>query len=174
LSYIGEGKNLIPTIHVRDLAMFVHFVVNKKPKTRYIFAIDHTRKPSLKNHIETISKGLGTGKVQSVSAEDLKNDPYLEVFQLDIKLQPSKIIEQIEAEEEQQEEEQPPEEEEEGEEGVEKTKIPKFKFTWWCKGGMKKNIAKIVEEYNTFRGLKPIKIFISGQPGAGKTYFGTK
>jgi len=175
LSYIGEGKNVIPTIHVRDLAMFVHFVVNKKPATRYIFAIDHTRKAALKNHVETISKGLGTGKVQSVSAEDMKNDPYLEVFQLNIKLQPSKIIEQIEAEEEAQEEEQPPEEEEEEEEGVEKpAKIPKFKFTWWCKQGMKRNIGKIVEEYNTFRGLKPIKIFISGQPGSGKTYFGSK
>jgi len=172
MSYIGEGKNSIPTIHVRDLAMYVHFVVNKKPPTRYIFAIDQTRKPTLKKHVETISKGLGTGKVQSISTEQALDDPHLEIFQLDIKLIPSKIVEQIEAEEEQQEE--PEEEEGEEEEGVEKVVIPKFKFTWWCKEGMKKNIAKIVGEYNTYRGLKPIKIFITGPPGSGKTFFSLK
>ena len=153
--------------------MYVHFVVNKKPSTRYIFAIDQTRKPTLKRHVETISKGLGTGKVQSVPVEESKDDPYLEIFQLNIKLIPSKIVEQIEAEEEEAGEEEP-EEEEEGEEAVEKVIIPKFKFTWWCKEGMRKNIAKIVGEYNTFRGLKPIKIFITGPPGSGKTFFSTK
>lgn len=154
--------------------MFVHFVVNKKPPTRYIFAIDHTRKTTLKHHVQTISKGLGTGHIESVNAEKVANDPYLEVFLLDIKLQPSRVIKLVEQKESEEEQEQEPEEEEEeGEEGAAK-KPPKFKFTWWCKGGLKKNIAKIVEEYNTFRGLKPIKIFITGPPASGKTYFGAK
>lgn len=150
--------------------MYVDFVVNKKPPTRYIFAIDHTRKPSLKNHVETISKGLGTGKSKPITVMEAINDPFLEIFKLNIKLQPSKVIELVEAQEEQEEAENPPEEEEE--EGV--VPVPKFKFVWWCKDGMKKNIAKIVGEYNKYRGLKPIKIFISGPPAAGKTFFSTK
>lgn len=167
MSYIGDGKNLIPTIHVKDLAMFVHFIINKKPPTRYIFAIDHTRRPTLKRHVEAVSKGLGTGKTQSISVMDALNDPYLEVFKLNIKLQPSKVVEAMESQE--AEEEQPEEEEEEN---ADKLPTPKFKFTWWCKDGMRKNIAKIVEEYNTYRGLKPIKIFLTGPPASGKSHFG--
>ena len=168
MSYIGDGKNLIPGIHVKDLAMFVNFVINKRPSTRYIFAIDHGRKPTLKNYVETVSKGLGTGKTASISVIDAINDPYLEVFKLDIKLRPSKIIEEMESAEEQEEPEV-----DESEEDAEKLPVPKFKFVWWCKDGMKKNIAKIVEEYNTFRGLKPIKIFVTGPPASGKTHYGT-
>jgi len=32
----------------------------------------------------------------------------------------------------------------------------------------------LVEEYNSYRGLKPIKIFITGPPASGKSYFGSR
>jgi adenylate kinase family enzyme len=28
------------------------------------------------------------------------------------------------------------------------------------------------EEFNSFRGLKPVKIFVTGPPASGKTHFG--
>ena len=44
---IGEGENLIPTIHVIDLARLVRRVVIEAPRVHpYIFAIDKTRKPT--------------------------------------------------------------------------------------------------------------------------------
>ena len=47
LPIIGEGENLVPTIHVIDLARLVRRVVIENPKEHpYIFAIDKTRKPT--------------------------------------------------------------------------------------------------------------------------------
>ena len=47
LPIIGDGKNLIPTIHVNDLANLVRRVVIENPREHpYIFAIDKTRKPT--------------------------------------------------------------------------------------------------------------------------------
>ena len=69
LPMIGEGENLVPTIHVIDLARLVRRVVIENPKVYpYIFAIDKTRKPTQKRLITEISKGLGTTKVESVEA----------------------------------------------------------------------------------------------------------
>ena len=45
LPYIGVGKNLVPTIHVQDLARMVKKVYETKPaEKQYIFAVDNTRK----------------------------------------------------------------------------------------------------------------------------------
>ena len=52
LPYIGEGENLVPTIHIIDLARLVRRVVIDDPKEHpYIFAIDKTRRPSQKRLI---------------------------------------------------------------------------------------------------------------------------
>jgi len=166
LNYIGDGHNLIPTIHVKDLAMYVHFIVNKKPPTRYIFAIDHTKNYSLKSHVSAIADGVGTGKIESVQIKDMMNDPYLDVFRLDIKLKPSDVVEIVQSEEEELEKSELTDGD------IESLAMPKFKFVWWCRDGLRKNIRKVVDEFNTFRGLKPLKLFIAGPPASGKSKLG--
>jgi adenylate kinase len=37
-----------------------------------------------------------------------------------------------------------------------------------------KNLRLLVKEFNSFRGLKPNRIFIHGPPGSGKTHFAEK
>jgi len=72
LPIIGDGENLVPTIHIIDLARLVRRVVVENPKVHpYIFAIDKTRKPTQKRLITEISKGMGTGKIASVSADSI-------------------------------------------------------------------------------------------------------
>ena len=66
LPFYGKGKNRIPTIHVKDLVTYVEKIVEKRPKIPYLFALDHNPKPSQKKIIESISKGIGTGKVESL------------------------------------------------------------------------------------------------------------
>lgn len=47
LPYVGVGKNLVPTIHVKDLARMVKKVYETKPPLpdkQYIFAVDNTKK----------------------------------------------------------------------------------------------------------------------------------
>ena len=45
-------------------------------------------------------------------------------------------------------------------------------FDWHCKEGLKANISRVKEEFQKERGLKPVKIFITGPPACGKSYYG--
>jgi len=62
---VGDGNNLVPTIHVTDLARMVFKVFEKKPERKYIFAVDNNQKPTQKKLISAISNGIGTGLVES-------------------------------------------------------------------------------------------------------------
>lgn len=46
LPVIGKGENLIPTIHVRDLARITKRLVDDNIEKPYIFAVDRTKKPT--------------------------------------------------------------------------------------------------------------------------------
>lgn len=45
------------------------------------------------------------------------------------------------------------------------------KFPWHCEKGIVKNIISLNNEFNTFRGLNPVKMFVTGPPASGKTYY---
>lgn len=66
LPYVGDGNNLLPTIHVTDLARMVKKIFEAKPERQYIFAIDNNQKPTQKKIVSAISNGIGTGLVESI------------------------------------------------------------------------------------------------------------
>lgn len=45
----------------------------------------------------------------------------------------------------------------------------RFTFNWWCKEGLRANIAKIRLEFLEIHKLKPIKILVTGPPAVGKS-----
>ncbi len=45
-------------------------------------------------------------------------------------------------------------------------------FNWHCKSGLAANIQTVKSEFCKKRGLKPVKILITGPPGAGKSFYG--
>ena len=47
-------------------------------------------------------------------------------------------------------------------------------FEWHSLDGIKENIQKLNQEFNDKRGLKPVKVFISGPPASGKSFFAAK
>ena len=63
----------------------------------------------------------------------------------------------------------PPEDAEDPEE-----EAKKLAFPWHCKEGIAENISTLNDEFNQFRGLKPMKIFITGPPASGKSHYGKK
>lgn len=66
LPIVGEGRNLVPTIHVKDLARMVKKIYETKPESHpYIFGIDNTKRPTQKKLISAISNGIGTGLTES-------------------------------------------------------------------------------------------------------------
>ena len=167
LPIIGEGNNLVPTIHVIDLARLVRRVVIENPQVKpYIFAIDKTRKPTAKRTIIEIAKGLGTGQIASCSFDDVTDEQrWRQKLTINLRMKASDAFKAMPLTEEQQE-------------GLEPEEIEKLqeeaKFPWHSKYGIRKNIKKLEGEFNKFRGLNPVKIFVTGPPASGKTFYSEK
>ncbi len=54
----------------------------------------------------------------------------------------------------------------------EQTKLlEQLKFKWHCEKGILGCISKLNEEFNNNRGLNPVKIFVTGPPASGKSYY---
>lgn len=47
----------------------------------------------------------------------------------------------------------------------------KLKFPWHCEKGVVENAKSLNVEFNKVRELEPVKIFITGPPASGKTYY---
>lgn len=45
---------------------------------------------------------------------------------------------------------------------------------WICKDGIAANIRLLNEEFNQVRQLVPMKVFLTGPPGSGKSHFSQK
>lgn len=43
---------------------------------------------------------------------------------------------------------------------------------WHCQGGISKGTMQLLnQEFNLYRGLFPLKVFITGPPASGKTHY---
>lgn len=166
LPYLGRGKNFVPTVHVKDLARMVKKVAETKPEKNYIFAIDNTRKPTQKRLISSISNGIGTGLLESVDYPDpehlIKHHPkktplhlmdtdWRIPLMLNLKIKPSSLFVG-------------------GGSGEEDAAEPDF--NWHCKAGLAVNIQVVKDEFCKKRGLKPVKILVTGPPASGKSFYG--
>lgn len=160
LQVLGDGKNLIPTIHIRDLARTVKRVIDDEVTKNYIFCVDKTKKPTQKRLVEAISKGVGTGKIKEVNPGKIPDSIFWKDFMLmNLMMRSSSIYKK----------KQLPEGEE-----VEDEEDAKLKFPWHCKKGIIANTRTLNEEFNVARSLKPVKIMITGPPAVGKTFYSEK
>jgi adenylate kinase len=116
--------------------------------------------------ISSISNGIGTGLLESVDYPDpehlIKHHPkktplhlmdsdWRIPLMLNLKIKPSLLFVG-------------------GGTGEEDAAEPDF--NWHCKDGLAVNIQKVKEEFCKKRGLKPVKILITGPPGSGKSFYG--
>ncbi|XP_069713165.1 adenylate kinase 7 isoform X2 [Phaenicophaeus curvirostris] len=138
----GDGNNIIPTIHVLDLAAVLQNIADHRPKSHYILAVDvsmHT----LKEIIKCISKNVGPGKIEKVPKENAFLSKELTQMHLDMLLvnlrMEAMFLKDI------------------------------FNIKWVAQAGLVENIEQIVKEYKKSRGLLPVKICIHGPPGVGKS-----
>ncbi|XP_071972164.1 adenylate kinase 7 [Engystomops pustulosus] len=142
LSIYGDGQNIIPLIHVSDLASVLQNIVDRRPRTHYLVAVDdsvHT----LEEIVKCISTHLGPGKAQKVSKEAAFLNK--ELTQLDIDhLLVNLRMEAVFLKE-------------------------NFNINWVSQTGIVENIESVIKEYKQTRGLLPIRICILGPPAVGKT-----
>lgn len=93
LEIYGDGRNKIPTIHVKDLAAYVDRIICLQPTQKYYFLVDQTKNPTQKSIISAISAGLGSGKTKFVPAiEAVMGNEYYDSFILDVRVKPSKLV----------------------------------------------------------------------------------
>ena len=156
---IGDGMNFIPTIHILDLVQIIRRIIEKKPIINYIFACDKTKNPTMKNIIRSISKGIGSIDIKNLSEFNIDeiDMPNFNELSIDVQIKSSKITE-----------DEPKKENETIEE------YNNRKFNWHCEKGIPENMDLLRQEFNLYRGIKPIKIIISGPPCGGKTYLSKK
>lgn len=84
------------------------------------------------------------------------DEEWAEFLSINLKMKPSPVLN----------DEEPPEDAEDPEEAAKALAFP-----WHCKDGLAANIDKLNIEFNTFRGLNPMKIFVTGPPAAGKSHY---
>lgn len=162
LTYVEDGENKIPTVHVVDLVRLVKKIYEAKPDKKYLFCIDNTDDRRQKALIQAISSGIGTGKVESKEYQvdeivrfaarlELADKPN-STLSIDLNLRPSSLMVMPE--------------------GVEDAEP--VDFPWHCEKGLAANIDKVKQEFCKINNLLPIKIFVNGPPLSGKSYFGDK
>lgn len=142
LLLFGDGKNVLPTIHITDLANVMQNICDQKPKVRYLVALDDS-KTKLKQITKAVSKHLGTGQIKSVLKEDALLNKEIsqadfDMLTLDLKMDASYIKENMQ-------------------------------IKWSAETGFVDAIAKLVKEYKITRNLIPFKVCILGPPGVGKS-----
>ncbi|XP_036449297.1 LOW QUALITY PROTEIN: adenylate kinase 7 [Colossoma macropomum] len=137
----GEGSNIIPAIHIKDLAGVVQNIIDHKPKPQYFLAVDDS-----KNTIEDIVRAValfGPGKIQKFPKEDVYltqdlTQTDIDSLFVDLRMEAVFLKEN-------------------------------FNIHWVCENGIVENIERVTEEYKLTRGLLPVRICVLGPPAVGKS-----
>lgn len=88
LPVVGDGKNNLPTVHVRDLSRFVIALTEEsaqKIQKPYLIAVDLCKHSTQAQILKTISQGLGSGALKNVSLDQVLDEEWAETLTLDLK-----------------------------------------------------------------------------------------
>ncbi|XP_002738748.1 adenylate kinase 7-like [Saccoglossus kowalevskii] len=142
LQCFGTGMNVVPTIHIKDLAAVLQNTIDSRPKTRYLVAVDDSQN-TLEEIVRTVSTSLGTGKVKNITKEEALLSKDLEQADFD-QLLVNLRMDAVYIKE-------------------------SMNIRWVAETGIVDNIQSIIKEYKTTRGLLPMRACILGPPAVGKT-----
>ncbi|XP_022083224.1 adenylate kinase 7-like [Acanthaster planci] len=142
LQCFGNGMNILPTIHVKDLAGVIQNIADGRPKTRYLLAVDDSQN-SLEEIVKCISSNLGNGKVKHITKEDALLSKGLSQQDFDMLLTSLRM------------------------DGVYIKE--NMNIRWVSERGIIENVHQIIQEFKATRGLLPMRGCVLGPPAVGKT-----
>jgi len=166
LQCFGTGVNIVPTIHIKDLASVIQNIMDARPKTRYLVAVDDSQN-SLEEIVKCISFFLGSGKIRKIARED-----YDYMKQIVSTKGGTGKIEHISREDALL---------------IKDLKQSEFdsllvnlrmegmfvkesmNIRWVAETGMVDAIDRIIKEYKETRGLLPMRVCVLGPPASGKS-----
>ncbi|RDD36619.1 Adenylate kinase 7 [Trichoplax sp. H2] len=141
LQCYGNGQNVIPTIHVKDLASIILNVMDGNPRVKYIIAVDDSQS-TLEEIVRAVSINLGSGKVKNVTKEEAISDKNIEKADFD------KLLVSLR---------------------MESTTAKDLNVEWVAETGLVDNIEGVIREYKEERKLFPLRMFVFGPPAVGKS-----
>uniref|UniRef100_H3CL18 Uncharacterized protein n=1 Tax=Tetraodon nigroviridis TaxID=99883 RepID=H3CL18_TETNG len=138
----GDGSNIIPTIHISDLASVIQNVIERPPLPSYLLAVDNSNN-TMEEIVEKVACVLGSGKIQKKPIEEaflISDFSVMEIdtMQLDLCMDSVYIRELL-------------------------------AVKWLYESGIVENIERVVEEYRQSRQLLPIRACVLGPPAVGKS-----
>ena len=145
LTVFGRGNNVIPTIHILDLAQLVQCVFDTRPSSRYILAVDGISNTQ-REIVKAISSELSTGQVKRADKEDVFLTDlsllHADLITSDLKMESMFFADNIDERR--------------------------------CESGFVEGIKDVVKEFRVERKLQPMRICILGPPVSGKTLLAEK
>ncbi|KAL7379819.1 hypothetical protein ABVT39_006530 [Epinephelus coioides] len=138
----GDGNNIVPTIHINDLACVIQNVIEHQPKPYYLLAVDDSNN-TMEDIVKAVASSLGPGKIQKRPFEEAFLTQDLSVMEIDSLLVNLHM------------------------EAVHLKEL--YSISWLCESGLVENIDLVVEEYKQTRGLLPIRLCVLGPPAVGKS-----
>lgn len=142
LPLLGPGENLVPTMHVDDLASCVAELADGDATTAYHVVCDEGV-PTLRDITSAVSGALGTGSVAELSPEMGLLVPGMTQLQLDTLLCNLRLSPDADA--------------------------TYLRMSWKARSGLVASIDSVVAEYREARKLQPVRIVVLGPPSSGKT-----
>ena len=141
---VGKGDNNLPTIHVTDLSTAIDYTVLHGQEFNNYLIAVDQSTCSSQRNIQT---AISTG----IGSGEVHQTPMSEVVN-ESWCEFMTIDVKLEA-----------------------SQDLKDGFEWKCPTGINsQTMTMLNNEFNFFRGLFPLKVFITGPPCSGKTYFGNK
>lgn len=169
----GDGTNLVPAIHVNDLATFTLKIADSPPEHRYHFAFDGNKDRTLGSLIQSISKSVGSGKVENVERTDLVKKEHEYLFNINFWSLASELLLAPPP---------PPAPEDTTKQGnnddgepaapPEEPPAPEDpEFEWHSKRGIAEKGKEILAEFSKTHNLRQLSIFVQGEPNSKKEKF---
>lgn len=142
LQCFGNGSNVVPTIHIKDLASVLVNIADHRPRVRYLLAVDDANS-TLDEIVQTVSKCLGNDKVKHIHAEDALLEKSIEQADFDMLLVNLRM---------------------------DSTYIKEgMNVKWTAAGGLPATIDGVISEYKQTRGVLPMRTCVLGPPASGKS-----
>jgi adenylate kinase len=144
LPYISPGDNIIPTVHIKDLGHMVYYIFSNRPVQNYLIGCDLSSDHQL-SIVQAISGAMSDGKINGVAYQDALLESWAEPMSLHMLISCSSTFQD-----------------------------DLGSFKWHSRDGIVANIDLLNQEFNLYRGLRSVKVYITGPPVSGKSHYSRK
>lgn len=87
---LNEGENIIPTMHVKDLAGYIAKVAEAPPEDKkYLLAFDKSKKNMQKEILTSLAYNIGPRVVSNLDEHDLFTKSFKEILEINLKMKQS-------------------------------------------------------------------------------------